>query len=236
MKKQIIIGLCDDDKTVHHLVGQMIKEYEKSMECKTVFVPFSSAEELLDYTGELDMLLLDIDMPQMDGIEAGHKLRQRGISWRIVMLTGKTERFKETYKIEAFRFVSKPVEEQELFEAIDAVQSRMIGQEQMSLSIEGIMHTVRQKDILYVMADGSQTRIFLEHASCRSEKPLKWWEKELDKRMFFRTHRSYIVNLGKILSVDKDIIVLDSGEKIQLAKRSKSVFKKVYMEYDIRYR
>lgn len=236
MIKEIIIGLCDDDTAVHEIVMEMLAEYEKSYGHHTVLVSFFSAGELLAYTGNLDMLFLDIDMPGMDGIEAGRQFRRYNQSCRIAMLTGRQERYKETFKIDVIAFVTKPIEERELFEAIDEVQKRMLGEERMELVIDGALHKIQQKDLLFVMADGSQTTVFLDHASCRSSFALDWWERELDTRMFFRTHRSYIVNLGKVASIKKDILVLDSGEKVLLSKRKRTAFKQIYMEYDIRYR
>lgn len=71
-----------------------------------------SAQELLSFQKEIDFLLLDIDMPKMDGIAAARILNARGIDYKIVMLTSKSERFKEAFRIGAFRFVTKPVSEE----------------------------------------------------------------------------------------------------------------------------
>lgn len=236
MIKEIVIGLCDDDKKMHRIIDKMVKDYEVSVEISTRLIHFMSAGEFLSYQGNLDMVFLDIDMPGMDGIEAGRLAARNNMSCRIVMLTCKTERFKEAFPIGAVAFVTKPVEEMELFAAIEEVQRRMIGEEVENVSDGRKWHCVRQKDILYVMADGSQTRVFLENSSFRSEYSLDWWEQELDERMFFRTHRSFVVNLGKIESMDSTAPVMVTGEKILVAKRRRTVFERAYMEYDVRYR
>ena len=236
MIKEIVIGLCDDDENIHRIIEKMVKDYEVSVEISTRLVHFMSAEEFLAFKGKLDMVLLDIDMPGMDGIEAGHQARRNNLPCRIVMLTGKTERFKEAFPVGAVAFVTKLVEETELFAAIEEVERRMIGEDVENVSDGGKWHCVRQKDILYVMADGSQTRVFLENTSFRSENSLDWWEQELDERMFFRTHRSFVVNLGKIQSMEGTHPIMITGEKISVAKRRRTVFERAYMEYDIRYR
>ena len=72
---------------------------------------------LLNETEEIHILLLDIDMPVMDGIEAVAALKKSGRQCNIIMLTSKRERFKDAFKIGATRFVTKPIEKDELFEA-----------------------------------------------------------------------------------------------------------------------
>ncbi len=109
-KEQLIVGFCDDEKSAHDTIRDLLNEYadEKSISIK--LINYISAEQMLVANDELDFLLLDIDMPEMDGIEAGHRLRSMGKDYKIIMLTACDDRFREAFKIGAFRFVSKPVE------------------------------------------------------------------------------------------------------------------------------
>lgn len=145
------------------------------------------------------------------------------------------ERFKETFRIGAFRFVTKPIMEDELFQAIDDVRERMLGRREVVLYLNRVKKSVQQRDILYIMADGTRTIVNTKNASYWSEQSLEQWEQELEGKMFFRTHRSYIVNLGKIESIDKDIILV-SGERVLVSKRNRKKAEEAYMDYDARYR
>lgn len=232
---RLILGICDDEKLIHRRIERILDEYESGRMCQFVFVHFYSARELLTYAGEMDALLLDIDMPEMDGIEAAHQLNKRGISYKIIMLTSKVERFKETFQIGAFRFVTKPIMKDELFQAIDAVQERMLGRKEVALYANRVQVHIQQRDIFYIMADGTQTIVYARNTSYRSEKSLEQWEQELEEKLFFRTHRSYIVNLEKIESIDKDILLV-SGEKILVSKRKRREVEAAYGTYDTRYR
>lgn len=234
-KQKLILGLCDDEEAIHRSLERKFDEYKETKVYEIELQHFYSAKELLNFRGEMDALLLDIDMPQMDGIEAAHYMNKRGISYKIIMLTSKTHRYKEAFQIGAFRFVSKPIEEEELFQAIDDVWERSLGKKAVTLYSNRRPTTVCQRDIYYIMADGTQTVVFMKHTSCRSEKSLEQWEQELEREMFLRTHRSYIVNLGKIESIGKEITLV-SGEKILMSKRKRKEVESAYMEYDIRYR
>lgn len=231
----LTLGICDDEELVHKRVERILRGYETGRMCQMEFCHFYSAKELLAFEGELDALLLDIGMPQMDGIEAAYQLKKKGISYKIIMLTSKVERFKETFQIGAFRFVTKPIMEDELFQAIDDVWKRMLGRKEVILHLNRVQVSVQQRDILYIMADGTRTIVYTKNASYRSEQSLEQWEQKLERKMFFRTHRSYIVNLGKIESIDKDIILV-SGEKILISKRNRKKVEAAYIDYDTRYR
>lgn len=233
---KFLIGVCEDEKCVHDIVNNLLDRYANMRNIEYEVIPFFSGMELLESTQEMDLLFLDIAMPGLDGIETARKLNVRGISYKIVLLTGKTEYLKEGYKVGAFRFVTKPIAEQEFFEAVDDVRACMLGREEITVYRDRIPYRVQQKEIYYIMADGAQTIICTKNESFRSEKILKDWEKEMDSRLFVRCHRSYLVNLSKIMWVEKDFVRLCSDEKISLSRRQKKSIEKAFMIYDTRYR
>lgn len=236
MESCLRLAVCDDEQHVHDTVRGLLDDYAKKQGIFYEMHHIYSAEELLSFQEEIDFLLLDINMPKMDGIEAARILNARGIDYKIVMLTSKVERFKEAFKIGAFRFVTKPVSEEELFEAVYEVRERMVGRDRIQVYRDGVLYEIVQHDILYLMADGNAVRIFTERQEFRSEKPLREWAEELDERMFFDCHRSYIVNFGKIAEIEKDMAVMLTGEKVPIARRKRTRMQQSFMMYDARRR
>lgn len=232
MEVDLKSAICDDERHIHGTVQRLMDDYAKQHGICHKMYHIYSAQELLSFEKEIDFLLLDIDMPQMDGIEAARILNARGINYKIVMLTSKAERFKEAFKIGAFRFVTKPILAEEFFEAVDEVRERMTGLGKVQAYRDGILYDIVQRDILYLMADGNAVRIFTKYEEYRSEKPLKEWVNELDGRMFFACHRSYIINLGKISEIDKDMAILISGEKVPIARRKRTDLQQSFMVFD----
>jgi len=127
MEVSVKAAICDDERHIHGTVQKLMDNYAKQQGISYKMHHIYSAQELLSFEEEIDFLLLDIDMPKMDGIEAARILNARGINYKIVMLTSKAERFKEAFKIGAFRFVTKPILAEEFFEAVDEVRERMTG-------------------------------------------------------------------------------------------------------------
>lgn len=232
---QLVIGVCDDMQNTHIMIEEVLKEYQKQFDIICNIVHYYSGDELLETAAELDMLFLDIEMPKMDGIEVAEQLNLKGIEYKIIMLTGKSERFKEAFKIGAFRFVTKPIDAEELYEAIDDVRKCMPGEETVCVLCDGKPYKICQKDIIYIEGNKSVTNIYTKNRQYHSYLPLREWEKQLEEKVFFRCHKSYIVNLGAIEDIKENKAILVTKEYVTVAKRRKEEMRRAFMEYDTRY-
>lgn len=230
------IGICDDEQHIHEKVTKLLLLYSEEKQIMIDVVHYYSASQLLDKMQELDLLFLDIEMPEMDGVEAAYRLRDWGIDYKIIMLTAKVERFKDAFRIGAFRFVSKPIEKQEFDHAIDDVREHMVGMKTVTVFRDGISYNIVQKDILYIEADRSATLIYTNNSEYRSEYSLAMWMERLDNRMFFQSHRSFVVNMGKIDKIDKNVIRLMNGDLVEVSRRLRTPLLQAYMLYDVKRR
>lgn len=238
MQEMLRIGICDDEEVVNSRMEQLMDAYGEKNHIAMEYQYYQSGIKLIESEkiSDMDILFLDIDMPELDGIETAYQLNRVKKDCKIIMLTSKVERFKEAFEIGAFRFVTKPIEQQEVFKVMDAVRNRMIGNKQHILLRDAKSYTIRQKDIMYVLIDKSSSYIYTEKYEFRSEESLDWWEKELDERLFFRCHKSYIVNMSKIQMMEKNQIQLVTEERIPIAKRRLKDLECCFMEYDTKYR
>ncbi|MCM1106254.1 MAG: LytTR family DNA-binding domain-containing protein [Blautia sp.] len=222
--KTLKIGLCDDEKAIHALVAEILgKDY--------VLLHFDSAEQLLASKEPMDCLLLDIDMPEMDGIEAARKLQRRGISYKIIMLTSKRERFKEAFEINAFRFVTKPIDSNELLRALEDVYRRLLGVTKVTVYREGVSYELTQNRIVYIAANRSETIVYTREEQFRSEGSLAQWQEILEKKLFFQCHKSYIVNLAEIESIGDAALQMKTGDKVEVSRRKRRELQSRYMKF-----
>ena len=119
-----VIGICDDEELAPRRLERMIREmlgkrpelYGTEWEIRLYF----SGEELLEEAGDCAVIFLDVKMPGMDGIETGRRIMIRYPSCKVILATGERDRYKEGYRIHALRFVTKPFEEAEVAEALEA--------------------------------------------------------------------------------------------------------------------
>lgn len=231
-----VIGLCDDEQYIHDQADEKIRTYFSANQANVEILHYNSAKQLIERKDTLDVLLLDIDMPEMDGIELGYRIQQWNVDYKIIMLTGRIDRFKDAFKIGAYRFVSKPVEWEELFGAIEDVIKSKSDIQQVPVYRDGLRYNLVQKDIMYVEANGSSTLIFTLSSEYRSEMTLVAWKELLNEHIFFRCHKSFIVNMGMIEDIYKNTILMLNGDKVALSRRLRSDFMNAYMIYDTRWR
>lgn len=233
---QITVGICDDEHYVHDLIDKIMEKYAKEKHIEVFIEHFLTAEKLLDCCKELDVLLLDIDMPEMDGIEVGHKLRKRNVDYKIIMLTGREDRFREAFEIEAYRFVTKPIDEEKLFTAIDDVRDNNQLKRKVVVFRDGVRYSIPQKDILYVEANRSYTLVFTTNAEFRSENTLAVWSDLLASNIFFQCHKSFIVNMSKIDTIQDNYILMINEDHVAVSRRLRKAFMNAYMIYDTKWR
>ena len=235
-KVSLLGGLCDDERHVHDAVKEILQGYNQENHMDIQLIHYDSAKQLLERMDELDFLLLDIEMPEMDGIEAGFKLRNQNVTYKIIMLTAREDRFRDAFKIGAFRFVSKPIDKMELYKAIDDVREHMVASQNVTVYRNGIPYDITQRDILYVEANGPSTLIFTKESEFRSEYSLSKWKEILDERVFFQCHKSFLVNMSQIEDIQPNFIRLVTGDRVSVSRRLKTPLMNAFMIFDTRWR
>ena len=106
------VAIVDDEEDVRAELGQMVRRF-CAQEGEYVCVhEYADGSELLDANGAQahDVILLDIEMARVDGMDAAHELRRRGVGTQIVFVTNMAQYAIRGYEVGAFDFIVKPVE------------------------------------------------------------------------------------------------------------------------------
>lgn len=133
---------------------------------------------------------------------------RKNIDTKVVFVSSYSEIVFDSMKYSAFRFIVKPVNREELFEAMDSAleirnneRKQIVKDETYNESI-----VVYEKDMIYAQADNVYTYIITEKGSYRYPYNLSTLEEELDSGAFFRTNRSYIVNVTYLTGISENIL------------------------------
>lgn len=182
-----------------------------SFPLRKVFL-FHYAEEK-DY----DILLLDIEMGNMDGITMARRLRRENDTVQIVFITGYSDYIAEGYEVDALHYLMKPTGRDKLFSVLDRAAEKLKKNEKV-LTLETGGETIRIPvyQIRYADVQGNYVTI---HASVdvTVKMTLRELASELDDR-FYRAGRSLIINLTRISRVTKTEIRLSDGTALPLPR------------------
>ena len=213
----IRVAICDDDNSQIGALKVMLTEWNEHI----IINEYTSAEQFLFGYPDTpcDLLLLDIEMGDMNGMELAHKLRRKGDMLPIIFITGYSEFMQDGYDVEALHYLLKPVDKDKLFAVLDRYASRHSADSRVIFPSEEESVCVNADDIMYLEAFGKKTQIMLKDSKevlCTCG--LSAAAEKLGEG-FVSCHRSYVVNLGFVRSISKTDITLDNNRKIPLSRR-----------------
>lgn len=232
---KICIGICDDQSEIVEELSVLVK---KVLEDKSLnewrILKSTSPLKILKEIKNINILFLDMDMPEMDGIKVGKKVMMENPSCKIIIATARDDRVKEAFFIPAFRFVTKPFCYAELKEAIETAIEETYGDKEIEAFRERVSFNLKERDISMIRAYNGYVEILVGNSVFRKDISLNALEKQMDNRIFFRINRQYLVNLRYISSYTDNKIMVDKKFFLVSARRKKEFMKK-YTEYDLRY-
>lgn len=214
------ISLCDDNADERAYIKNLVLDWADRSGAGVSIREYPSAEALLFSYSDFppDILLLDIEMPGLSGVELAKKLRQDGNRLlRIIFITAYSDYISEGYDVAATHYLLKPVDREKLFSVLSRAVER-IADDGKRLVLETSDETalVPICDIKFIEVIKNYVTVHAER-EYTLKKPLKEIEHELDER-FIRVGRSYIVNLYFITRVTRSEIFLKGGDAVPLPR------------------
>ena len=221
-------AVCDDEAELRRDISDRIAAL-----CPGASVTeFSSGSELLAGVGGFDIIFLDIGMDGLDGMQTAKKLRQNGCLAAIIFVTAFEDRVFDAFDVGAFNFLVKPVSAQKFAEVlkkamgmIDVTSDRFI-----AVKSGGVSTKLALSEIMY--AEVFDRILILHTVSGKVEYRgrLNEFEKCTDET-FFRTHRSYLINLRYVERYTSSEVTMENGDRVLLAKQRYSELVKAYLRY-----
>lgn len=233
------IVICDDEVSQISLLEKYVKDWAVKEKAEVFLQNCRNADQFLflwEEKKDVDIVLLDIEMPGMDGMKLAKQLRHAGEQLQILFITGNTDYVMEGYEVEAVSYLLKPVKEERFFACMNRAKNR-IGREEPVLLLEaaGEIEKVRLKDISYLESEGHDTFVYQEGMSkqLRSKLGIQKLEKEImeKSRMFYKIHRSYLINFSHIQKITRKEVFMDTGTAIPIPRGKWEALNQAYLEF-----
>ena len=230
------IAVCDDNINELSRISSLLEDYCREQDSSVTYDTFHSATELLETmkTKRYDLLLLDILMPGVTGMEAAREIRRSDNEIPIIFLTSSREFAVESYRVGAKDYIMKPASKDEIFPSISKQLARFT-QEDTYLTLKTGSGIVKLPFslIVYVEVINRSVQFILTNGEVREAYGyLSDYENDLlSDPHFYKPHRSYVVNLRQVTELNKKGFATIMGKTVPVARDTFTSAKAAYMKY-----
>lgn len=228
------IAICDDCPEFLNHTKRIIDRWDRQRPGRTVDI-FEDGDALIQAHAAkpFDIILLDVVMPLLNGIEAARELRQFDRTVKIIFLTSSPDFAVDSYSVKASNYLMKPLDAEKLYSSLDELAEE-IREAARSITVKSAnaIHRVEIERIEHIEAQNKHVLFSLSDGrTILSTEPLYTYEsKLLLTDGFFKCSRSYIVNLHRIETYSLKEVTMRSGCRIPISRSCHKDFEAAYFE------
>lgn len=230
------IAICDDNIDELSRISSLLEDYRRECNSSITYETFRNATELLEtlQTRNFDMLILDILMPGITGMEAAKEIRHTNNEIPIIFLTSSREFAVESYRVNAEDYILKPARKDEIFHVINKQFAKFIQKEAfLTIKIESGVIKIPLSSIVFVEVINRRVQFNLASGEMQETYGYlaDYEDLLLAEPYFYKPHRSYLVNLNYATKLDKNGLATTIGKTVPVARDAFAKVKAVYMKH-----
>ena len=222
---ELKLVICDDDRDMVTLLSGFCQEIERVKVAGTA----NSGKEVLQLIDkkEPQVVLLDIDLPDIKGIEVARQIKSKYPFIKIVFITIHNDFYQEAFSVYAFDYISKPTIPERLPKTLDMIKKELTetgkgtANKWVELTISKKKCLILVDHIIYIKSINRKLKFVTDDRKYEIYGNLKDWVKKLGAD-FYKCHRSYLVNINKIREVTggrtSTSLIMTNGEKIPVSR------------------
>lgn len=224
------IYLCDDEQKMREEIADRVSTWLPEAEVST----FAGGRELLQQLKEnaCDILLLDIDMPELSGMEVAKHLAELPKKPLLVFVTGHDELVYESFQYHPFGFVRKQFLDEELGRVLKDCEAEIEqGKRHFNFRMDGKEVCLLLSELLYFESEGNYLKVYTEGEEYRFRSTITAVEGTLKKDGFIRLHKGFLVNQSAIRLFGTEVAELTDGTSLPVGKTYAEEAKQQFMRY-----
>lgn len=223
-----IKALVIDDEPLSH---EVIKKYTTGLKTLNVLRYFTDAMEAFDYLNKnsVDLIFLDINMPKLNGIDFIKALKSPPM---VIFTTAYTQYAAESYELDVLDYLPKPFSLPRFLKAVQKAEERLAfnqakqttdNPDTIFIKSNKKTYQLQLNDITYIEGLGDYINIYTDKTHFVTNLTMKKIQEILPENQFLRIHKSFIINLRKIVAFEGNIVELPS-RKISIGNNYKQEF------------
>lgn len=239
--------IVDDELNARENLQLLIKDFCPELNIVGMASNADQAKVLIKQYSP-DLVFLDIAMPNKNGFELLNEVGKR--DFNVIFTTAHSNYALDAFKVDALDYIEKPIDIDHLRKAADkalklnhvkphddldparkAIVDPAEEEEKISIPTRSGYIFIENKDIVYFKADENYTEIMLSNGKrVISSKTIKRYEEKMNTNIFFRTHKSFIINIynhmKELSRQDGNVVIMSNGHEVPVARRRMSDFLK----------
>lgn len=229
----IRVAIVEDEAEIREqlmgYVQRYTRQYGTAFEVKT----FADGLEILeDYRPAYDLILLDIEMKHLDGMETARRIRELDPEVMLVFITNMAQYAIKGYAVGALDYVLKPVPYFAFSQQLQKVeeQLRRRTRHYLAVPVEGGLRRLDTSRIYYIESEGHRVHFYTEEGDFTAPGALKALEEKLADRPFARCNSGYLVNLAQVQAVQQNTVEVGPYE-LQVSRPKRKSFLAALTDY-----
>lgn len=229
------IAICDDENYWRETLTVLLKEYKSNRHIELYITYFSDGLSLIKSSKIFDVIFMDYQMKDLNGIETARKLRSANNNCIIIFISAFPNTALDTFEVDAFRFLVKPINKEKLFKSLDDYQKQTEKERFLIFKTHNGTVKIKESDIIYCEAAQKHTFIHTVNRTYEIHINIKQIENKLSNENFFRCHKAYIVSFFHISSHNNTDITMDNQGKAYISRNSLTAFREAFKDYVLKY-
>ena len=229
------IAVCDVEIVQQKVMQALLQKYFEENDTLAEVKFYSSGQEYLkEKKSEIlntDIFLLDIFMPELNGIDIGKELKSIGAKGKIIFITAGNDFITEAFEIQAFSYIQKPV----IYEKFSKVMNSVIKSFEKTRYMDVVVDREKQRiyldDIEYVETLGRRLVIYRQDEGVETYLSVKNFMDEYGEEDFLQISRYVAVSKSKIQRIVGRSLYLMSGRELSISEKDLPTTKKLHIEY-----
>ncbi|WP_416148980.1 LytR/AlgR family response regulator transcription factor [Salipaludibacillus sp. HK11] len=222
----IRIAIVEDEINYQEQLIDFLRRFEQEKGESIEIETYSDGDEFIEnYKTQFDIILMDVQMPLLDGMSAAEEIRKFDSEVVIIFITNMAQYAIKGYAVDALDYVLKPISYFSFSQRLNRAMERMKKREShfVTVKVKGGVARLDLSDIYYVESQGHQLIFKTKDGELTSSGAMKDLEKELTNYHFFRGHKGYLINLEHVDGMNASCAIV-KGEELPVSRTKRKSF------------